>query len=107
MSQVTRRVMDSSSTDALLLAGGDALRRHDWQTAFDQFSAAGRRRDLSARDLESLAEAAWWSGHLDACIDARDRAYRAYVDAGDAEHAAFVALMLVRHNVAKASAATA
>jgi tetratricopeptide (TPR) repeat protein len=99
--------MDSSSTDALLLAGGDALRRHNWQTAFDQFSAAGRRRELSPRDLESLAEAAWWSGHLDACIDARERAYRAYADAGDAEHAAFVALMLVRHNVAKASAATA
>jgi hypothetical protein len=37
----------------------------------------------------------------------RERAYRGYVDAENADRAAFVALMLVRHHLAKAASTAA
>jgi ATP/maltotriose-dependent transcriptional regulator MalT len=43
---------------------------------------------LEPADLESLAMAAYLSGHTDDCIDVLARAYSAYVDAGDIPHAA-------------------
>ena len=56
-----------------------ALLRADWQGAHD---AAMRAPDVDPRGaaerLELLADAAWWLGVLDDCIEHREAAYRAY-----------------------------
>ena len=49
---------------------------------------------LAGKDLESLAEAAWWTAHPKECIDALERAYASYSAEGNPRRAAFVALQL-------------
>ena len=83
-----------SVTDESLQEGRDAFERHAWQEAFDILSSADTSAGLSAEDLERLAEAAWWTGRMDGCIQARERAYAAYVEAGNRHSAALVALKL-------------
>src|SRR5437660_6865390 len=68
-------------------AGRDALRRHDWQFAYDALSSAGAATADDPEALEALAEAAWWLGKLDECIAARELAYEAYEAAGDSPRA--------------------
>jgi hypothetical protein len=48
--------------------------------------------ELTASDLESYGEAAWWSGKLDEAIAHRERAYAAYTADGDTLGAARMAL---------------
>ena len=79
-----------------LAAARDALDRHAWREAFELLRAEDEGGTLSPHDLELLGEAAWWSGEIDACISARERAYAGYVEAGEPEEAAMVALALVR-----------
>lgn len=55
-------------------------------------TAADAEGPLTAADLEALAEAAWWTGRLEACISARERAYAAYLSAGEPRKAALMAL---------------
>lgn len=74
-------------------AGWDALAEGSWQEARARFDAAVRHRD-DAEALEGLSWAAWWLEDIDACIDARERAYRAYRDAGDDRAATRMALWL-------------
>ena len=65
---------------------------HRWTEAFEVLSRIEGR--LAAEDLDRLAEAAWWTGRLDKCIAARERAYEAHVRAGDRRRAAAAALGL-------------
>ncbi len=74
-------------------AGADALSRGDWQDAWVRFAAAAQQGG-AAEALEWLSWAAWWLDDVDACIDARERAYRAYRDAGADRAAARMALWL-------------
>jgi class 3 adenylate cyclase len=92
-----------------LRAGREAAKRYAWREALDQLRAADAATPLAAEDLETLAEAAWWSGQLGICIDARERAFRAYLDAGRSRRAGYIAVTLSRdyfsrQNVAVASA---
>jgi tRNA A-37 threonylcarbamoyl transferase component Bud32/tetratricopeptide (TPR) repeat protein len=75
-------------------AGRTALARHAWREAFDIFSKADAARALSAEDVERLAESAWWTGRIDDCIAAHERAYTAYMDQGMPRRAAMVAVRL-------------
>jgi tetratricopeptide (TPR) repeat protein len=75
-------------------AGRSALARHAWREAFDIFCKADAARPLSAEDVERLAEAAWWTGRIDDCIAAHERAYAAYMDQGIPRRAAMVAARL-------------
>ena len=84
-----------------LASARDALDRHAWREAFELLRAADERGELSARDLDLLGEAAWWSGETDACISARERAYAAHLEAGEPEKAAMVAFWLVRDHGAR------
>lgn len=77
-----------------LQAGRDAAARHAWHEAFDFLSAADGLDSLEPQDLESLAQSAWWTGRLDACIEARERAYAAYLKDGQSRAAARIALDL-------------
>ncbi len=74
-------------------AGWDALAQGHWQQARASF-ATGVREGGGAEALEGLSWAAWWLEDIDACIDARERAYRAYRDANDARGATRMALWL-------------
>jgi tetratricopeptide (TPR) repeat protein len=80
--------------DDSLEAGREAAQRRAWREAYDLFRAADEDGRLTAEDLESLAESAWWTGRLDEAIELRERAYAAYVDAREPRRAAMLAVML-------------
>jgi ATP/maltotriose-dependent transcriptional regulator MalT len=90
------------------LAGAhDALERHDWQAAYDAAAGAqGEAADEAAR-LAVLADAAWWLGYLDDCIDARERAYAIYAENDDRRAAGRCAVWLYEHHCFKARPAIA
>jgi class 3 adenylate cyclase len=70
-----------------------AAARQAWKAAFAAYGVIEPEK-LEATDLERFAEAAWWSGKLDDAIALRERAYAAYVAAGDTHGAARMALTL-------------
>ena len=76
-----------------LRAGRAALARGAWAEARASFEAALGEEE-TAEALEGLSWAAWWLDDVDACFDARERAYRAYRAAGDLRGAARMALWL-------------
>lgn len=87
--------METPAVDPLQ-AGRDALKRYAWREALGYLRAADAAAPLSPEDLEGLAEAAWWSALMASCIDARERAYRLYIDAGCPRRAGYVAIALAR-----------
>ncbi|HKU60595.1 MAG TPA: serine/threonine-protein kinase [Gemmatimonadales bacterium] len=87
--------------------GRAAYARAAWREAFVALGAADAGGELDAEDLERLGEAAWWLSEGPACIRARERAYRRYLDRGDARAAAWMALQLVEdhaHRLARSVA---
>ncbi|CAM5247444.1 hypothetical protein SNARM312S_05823 [Streptomyces narbonensis] len=63
----------------------DAVARESWAEAYALLHAQDLHptRALTATDLSALADAAWWSGHVDESVAARLRAHSAYVAADD------------------------
>jgi class 3 adenylate cyclase len=82
-----------------------ALERHAWGEAYELLREADTREPLEPEWLESLGEAAWWSGRLEDCIDARERAFAAYLERGDRRSAAVEALRISHDYQSKLSAA--
>jgi DNA-binding SARP family transcriptional activator len=82
-------------------AGRTALARGSWPEAFELLSAADGAETLAAGDLEGLADAAYWSGHFHQSVDARQRAYASFLEAGDRCGAARTCLALVYQNAGK------
>lgn len=81
----------------------EALARHDWQRCHDATLAAVADDDRAEADrLDLLAEAAWWLGRLDECIDAREGAYRLFEQLGDQRRAGQCAVWLYEHNCQRA-----
>jgi DNA-binding CsgD family transcriptional regulator len=76
-------------TDAALSDGRAALASGEWEDARSIFAACE-----TAQELEGFSWAAWWLDDVEACLDARERAFRAYRDAGDCRGAARMALWL-------------
>lgn len=93
-------------TDALE-AGRNAATRCAWREAYDLLAAADAAGLLTVADLESLAQAAWWSGRLPAFFDASERAYATFVEQGNLARAGRVALSLAREYGHKAPAIAA
>ncbi len=84
---------DASLAQSELAAGRAALSRGAWLEAhrcFEHALSAGETPDA----LEGLSWAAWWLEDVEACLDARERAYRRYRDVGDECGAARMALWL-------------
>ena len=75
-------------------AGRAAADRHAWRDAYDSLATADAESDLGPEDLELLAETALWSGHLNASIEASERAFAGYLKRGENARAAYVAIML-------------
>ena len=71
-----------------------AFARSVWRDAYEGFSAVDTTVGLTAEDLERLAEAAWWLSDGTACVRARERAYRKYIQHGQDRAAASVSLAL-------------
>jgi class 3 adenylate cyclase len=81
------QLMDSLE-DARAAAG-----RQAWRPAYAAYAEVDAQ-ELTAADLESYGEAAWWSGKLDEAIALRERAYAAYSADDDMLGAARLALTL-------------
>jgi class 3 adenylate cyclase len=86
----------STARSQTLEAGRGAISRHAWKEGFSFLSEADGAEPLASEDLEQLAEAGWWTGQLSASIAARERAYRAYLDAGNPCRAGYHAIFLFR-----------
>ena len=71
-----------------------AASRQAWRSAYAAYAEVDPQV-LTAADLESYGEAAWWSGKLEEAIAHRERAYAAYTADGDALGAARMALWRV------------
>ena len=85
---------ETTVPEDLLARARDASQRHAWQDAYDAFLAADASTPLSGRDLESLAEAAFFTANIDERERALERAVKAYAAAGDKTRAGAVALGL-------------
>lgn len=75
-----------------LEAGRDAYQRHAWAEALEELQTADAEHPLSPEDLVVLAQSAWFGGDPDLSIEAKERAFSAYSDAGDDCKAAEMAL---------------
>jgi len=71
----------------------DALARGAWSDAYEALHEVDPSL-LSARDLEGLADAAWWVSRFAESLDVRQKAYAAYAAEGDDLAAAGVAARL-------------
>ena len=90
---------EGSAVDALA-AARDALARHDWQGAYEAASRGGSAdgdRCAEAARLDLLAEAAWWLGRMDECIEHREAAFAAFDECGDGRLAGQCAVWLYEH----------
>jgi class 3 adenylate cyclase len=79
-----------------LEAGREAMRRHAWEEARRLLSEADAEGKLDGEGLRQLGKAKYWCSDPPGCLDALERAYAAFVAAGDRRGAAKVALMLRR-----------
>ena len=73
--------------------GDDALSRGAWSEARDAFDVALADRE-TPEALEGLGVAAWWLDVADVVFDARERAYRLFIESDDRVGAARVAVWL-------------
>ncbi|MFF8836837.1 LuxR C-terminal-related transcriptional regulator [Streptomyces sp. NPDC015130] len=74
----------------------DAAERESWAEAYALLHAHDLHpsRALTADDLSVLADAAWWSGHVDESVTARLRSHAAFLAAGDHRGAGLAAWWL-------------
>jgi DNA-binding CsgD family transcriptional regulator len=68
----------------------DAVRRESWAEAYEELRGLDPA-GMEPRDLEALADAAWWLSRSDESIANRQRAYAGYVAAGEDPRAAWCA----------------
>ena len=86
---------------AAIPAARAALEDHRWREAFDLLSQADRDGALEPGDLEALAQAAWFTAQADLAIEAKERAYKAYLDRGNRTRAAALAFDIGHEYVMK------
>ena len=101
---------DNVTADApdTLAVARSLMARWAWAEAFN----AARLADVApgraeANRLDIVAEAAWWLGRLDDCIEAREQAYPRYEAVGDRLRAGQCAVRLWEHHQFKAHPAIA
>ena len=70
-----------------------AAARQAWRAAYSAYLEADAAA-LTASDLESFGEAAWWSGKIDEAIRHREKSFATYSSNRDARSAARLALTL-------------
>jgi ATP/maltotriose-dependent transcriptional regulator MalT len=90
----------ADQTDGLDMARA-ALDRWAWSEALEHAQAASGGAHEADR-LDIVADATWWLGRLDECIEAREQAYALYEAAGDRRGAGQCAVWLYEHHQMKA-----
>jgi ATP/maltotriose-dependent transcriptional regulator MalT len=91
-----------------LAAARDLQTRHNWLAALEAATAATVDSPrVEAERCELVADASWWLGHLQDCIDARERAYRLFDEQGDRRRAGQCAVWLWEHHAIAAHPAIA
>ena len=88
-------------------AGRAAFDRQDWETAWRLLSEADASSRLEPADLEKVGEAGFWTNQHEQALAFRQRAYQSYLGADDLERAAFMAVVLTIHYVARMEFAVA
>ena len=104
-SAMTVPAIDDRIDNADLRAGLEAFDACQWREAYARLREADARSELAPEHLERFAEAAWWIGHGDECIRARERAYARHMTRGDDRRAGAVAIALAEdymHKLARA-----
>jgi len=76
-----------------------------WAEAFAQFSEADKAGNLDADDLDLLASAALFTGRPEASVDARQRAYAAFLGNRDSARAGLAALSLALSHLGRGAVA--
>ena len=89
-----------------LEAGRDAVARHAWREGYELLRAAEKLEALGPADLEGLAYSAWWTGRLEDCIEARERAYALHLANDEPRSGARVAIQVANDYFAKHAHAT-
>jgi DNA-binding CsgD family transcriptional regulator len=92
--------------DAEVDRARDAVRRESWAEAYERLRALDPAA-LEPRDLEALANAAWWLSRSDESIANRQRAYAGYMAAGEDPRAAWCAGRLCLEHFFRGEAALA
>src|SRR3979411_2158690 len=88
--------MATSRTEDAFAAGGEAMRRHEWEEAHRLLSEADAAQRLDGWGLRHLGKANSGCADSAGCLDAFERSYAAFVATGNRRGAAKVALMLQR-----------
>jgi class 3 adenylate cyclase/predicted negative regulator of RcsB-dependent stress response len=86
-----------------IVAGRDALERHSWEEAYQALHEADGSALLDGSGLRMLAEAAWWTGRGEEVLATGERAYSAFVTAGDHGGAAMAAWWLAMQHMDRLS----
>jgi class 3 adenylate cyclase len=89
--------VDGAPTDPAE-AGRRALDRHAWDEAYTVLTEADRAGTLDGEGLSLLAQAAYWSAHPDETVVLIERAYTAYLEAGDRASAAMMAFRVAEQH---------
>jgi DNA-binding CsgD family transcriptional regulator len=84
----------------------DAARRESWAEAYQELRALDPAR-MEPRDLEALADAAWWLSRPEESLAARQRAYAGYMAAREDARAAWCAARLCVEHLLRSDAALA
>jgi ATP/maltotriose-dependent transcriptional regulator MalT len=92
---------DTRSIDAIA-DGREAFARHEWERAATLLADADAPDDLLV-----LGEALLWSNQHERSFRVKERAYQAYLRAGDKRSAGFVAVLLAVHNAVRLDMAVA
>jgi class 3 adenylate cyclase len=99
--------MEADPVAARLDDARTAAARRDWPAAATMLRDLDAAITLEPADLELLAKASWWTGDPNGSIDARERAYAAWVARGDNAQAAKAALTLRREHASKLAGSVA
>ena len=95
------------TTGTTLESARNAFERHVWTDAYRLFTEAASEAALTPADMESYADAAFWSGRPEDCLAIRERAYAAYDALRDDQSKARLALELARDYALKGAGALA
>jgi class 3 adenylate cyclase len=99
--------MSQQTIEDPLAEARDAAERHEWQASYELLSRLDSDGRLGGAGLELLGQIAWWSGHPDVQIDARERAVAAYLAEGNRARAAYMSLAVARDHGMRLSGAVA
>ncbi len=88
--------MQEPAVDDRIERARDAVASGDWVQAYELLSQLDAEGLAGPDELVSLARSAHWTGRMNECLSAFERAYRLFLDDGRPRNAGMAALDLVR-----------